>query len=148
MWLDLQTNKDVFQVGIFVKDVEETARKLEQLLGIGPFRIFEPEYKDLTYRGKPGKFKMKIGLAQAGSILIELAQPIDGETIFDDFAKRKSYGIHHLGIRTVDMEESIKEMESKGFKVIQSGNRPGSKWAFLDTEGQTGLIFELIEWKE
>jgi hypothetical protein len=42
----------VVQIGIIVKDVEETAKKLENLIGIGPFRIFEPEYKDLTYKGK------------------------------------------------------------------------------------------------
>ncbi|MGA3406550.1 MAG: hypothetical protein ABSD49_12530 [Candidatus Bathyarchaeia archaeon] len=57
---------EVIQVGIFVKDVNETAKKLEELLGIGPFEIFEPDYKDLTYRGKPGKFGVKIGLAKAG----------------------------------------------------------------------------------
>ena len=128
--------------------MEETAKKLEQLLGIGPFRIFEPEYKDLTYKGKPGNFKLKIGLAKAGSTLIELTQPVCGETIYDDFARRKGYGIHHLGIRTDNLEESVKEMESKGFKVIQSGSRPGAKWVYLDTEEQTGLIFELIEWKD
>lgn len=140
--------KEVFQVGILVKDVEHTAEKLEQLLGIGPFRVFEPEYRNLSYRGKRGRFKVRIGLAKAGPILIELAQPISRETIYDEFAKRKEYGLHHLGIRTDNMQESVKEMENKGFRVIQSGNRPGSKWAFLDTEEKIGLIFELIEWKE
>ena len=51
---------------LFLKDVNETAKKLEELLGIGPFEIFEPNYKNLTYRGKPGKFGVKIGLAKAG----------------------------------------------------------------------------------
>jgi catechol 2,3-dioxygenase-like lactoylglutathione lyase family enzyme len=135
---------EVIQVGIFVKDVNETAKKLEELLGIGPFEIFEPDYKDLTYRGKPGKFGVKIGLAKAGPIQIELTTPVHGETIF---SRRKRYGIHHLGIRTDNMERSIEEMKKKGFKVIQSGRRPGTKWAYLDTEKKTGLIFELIERK-
>jgi hypothetical protein len=38
-------------------------------------------------------------------------------------------------------------MEKKGIRVIQSGNRPGVKWAFLDTEDKTGIVFELIEKK-
>ena len=134
----------VIQVGIFVRDVDKTAKKLEELLGIGPFRIFEPNYKDLTYRGKPGKFKVKIGLAQAGPIQIELTTPVRGKTIF---GRRKHYGIHHLGIRTDNMEKSVNEMKKKGFRVIQSGRRPGTKWAYLDTEKKTGLIFELIERK-
>lgn len=139
---------EIVQVGILVKDVEETARKLEQLIGIGPFEIFEPDYRDLTVHGKAGKFKMRIGLAMAGPIQVELMQPLYGETIYDDFAHRKGYGLHHLAIRADNMEQSIKQMEARGFKVIQSGNRPGVKWAYLDTEGQTGIIFELIEKKQ
>jgi hypothetical protein len=136
------------QVGILVKDVEETARKLEKLIGIGPFQILEPEYRDLTLHGRPGKFKIRIALAKAGPIQIELMQPLSGETIYDEYARRKGYGLHHLAIRTENMEQSVADMEARGFKVIQSGNRPGTKWAYLDTEGQTSIIFELVEKKE
>jgi hypothetical protein len=139
--------KEVVQVGIIVEDVEKTARKLEELIGIGPFEILEPDYRDLTFRGKVGKFKMKLALAKAGPVQIELMQPLQGETIYEDFVKRKGYGLHHLGIKTEDMEQTVKEMKSKGFEVIQSGNRPGVKWAYLSTEQQVGLIFELIEKK-
>ena len=138
----------IIQVGILVKDVEESARKLEKLIGIGPFQILEPEYRDLTFHGKPARFKIRIALAKAGQIQVELMQPLFGETIYDEYAKRKGYGLHHLAIRTENMEQSIKDMSSKGFHVIQSGNRPGVKWAYLDTEKETGLIFELVEKKE
>ena len=137
--------KEIIQVGILVKDVAETAKRLEKLIGIGPFEILEPEYRDLTYRGKTGKFKIRIALAKAGPIQIELMQPLYGETIYDEFAQRKGYGLHHLGIKTDNMEQSVKEMQEKGFQVIQSGNRPGVKWAYLSTEDQTDVIFELLE---
>lgn len=139
--------KEVVQVGIIVKDVEETARKLEDLIGIGPFEILEPDYRDLTFQGKTGTFKMKLALCKAGPVQIELMQRLHGDTIFEEFVERKGYGLHHLGIKTEDMESSVNEMESKGFKVIQSGNRPGVKWAYLSTEKQLDLIFELIEKK-
>jgi hypothetical protein len=38
--------KEIVQVGILVKDVEDAARKLEKLIGIGPFEIVEPDYRD------------------------------------------------------------------------------------------------------
>jgi methylmalonyl-CoA/ethylmalonyl-CoA epimerase len=140
--------KEIIQVGILVKDVAEAGKKLEKLIGVGPFEILEPEYRDLTYRGKTGKFKIRIALAKAGPIQIELMQPLYGETIYDEFAQRKGYGLHHLGIKTDNMERSVKEMEDRGFRVIQSGNRPGVKWAYLSTEEQTGVIFELLEKKQ
>jgi len=139
---------EIIQVGILVKDAAEAAKKLEKLIGVGPFEILEPEYRDLTYRGKTGKFKIRIALAKAGPIQIELMQPLYGETIYDEFAQRKGYGLHHLGIKTDNMERSVKEMEDRGFRVIQSGNRPGVKWAYLSTEEQTGVIFELLEKKQ
>ena len=119
--------KEIIQVGILVRDVSEAAKNLEKLIGIGPFEILEPDYRDLTYRGKSGKFKMRIALARAGSIQIELMQPMYGETIYDEFAQRRGYGLHHLGIKTDNMEQSVKEMQEKGFQVIQNGNRPGVK---------------------
>jgi hypothetical protein len=33
------TGKEIMQVGILVKDVEDAARKLEELIGIGPLRF-------------------------------------------------------------------------------------------------------------
>ncbi|MGA2240337.1 MAG: VOC family protein [Candidatus Bathyarchaeia archaeon] len=139
--------KEIVQVGIIVRNVREAAEKLEKLIGIGPFEIRDPEYRDLTFHGKVGRFKMRIGLANAGCIQVELMQPLSGETIHQEFAERRGYGLHHLGIRTDNMEESVKEMEAKGFRVIQSGNRPGIKWAYLSTEEQTGVVFELLEKK-
>jgi methylmalonyl-CoA/ethylmalonyl-CoA epimerase len=149
--LHLQTSSksvEIIQVGILVRDVEEAAKKLEKLIGIGPFQILEPEYRDLTLHGRPARFKIRIALAKAGPIQIELMQPLSGETIYDEYARRKGYGLHHLAIRAENMDESITEMKARGFKVIQSGNRPGTKWAYLDTEEQTGIIFELVEKKE
>jgi hypothetical protein len=139
--------KEIVQVGIVVRNVREAAEELEKLIGIGPFEILDPEYRDLTFHGKVGRFKMRMGLARAGSIQVELMQPLSGETIYQEFAERRGYGLHHLGIRTDNMEESVKEMEAKGFRVIQSGNRPGVKWAYLSTEEQTGVVFELLEKK-
>lgn len=140
--------KEISHVGILVDDIEKAARGLEKLIGIGPFRIFEPEYRDTTYQGKPAKFRVKIALAKAGAIDVELMQRVQGETIYDDAIRRKGYGIHHIGIRTGNIEQTQKEMEEKGFRVVQSGNRPGVKWAYLDTEPKTGVIVELHEKKE
>lgn len=119
--------REVIQVGILVKDVEESESKLERLIGIGPFEILEPEYRDSTFRRKPGRLRITVRLARADPIQIELTQPLDGETIYQEYANRKGCGLHHLAISTDNMERSIKEVGGRGFKVIQSGNRPGVK---------------------
>jgi hypothetical protein len=43
------------------------------------------------------------------------------------------------------MDESVRKFAEKGIRVTQSGNRPGTEWAYLDTKDETGIVFELIE---
>jgi len=140
----LQESREVVQIGILVKSVDETAKKLQDL-GIGPFEIFEPSFRDKTLYGKPEDFKTKLGLAKSGGIQIELMEIVSGNTIYHDFLKRKGYGLHHIAIGTSNMDESLKDMRKEGFTVSQSGNRPGVKFAYLDTEEQLGIILELVE---
>ncbi len=137
--------KEIFQVGILVRDVEEASKKFEKLMGIGPFEIFEPAYRQMTIHGREGKFKIRLGLAKAGSIQVELIQPLYGETIYEKFIQQRGYGLHHLAVRTDNIEQSVKEMKEKGFKIAQSGNRPGVKWAYFDTEDEMNVVFEFIE---
>ena len=74
----------------------------------------EPEYRDLTYRGNAGRYKIRVALAKAGPVQIELMQPLYGETIYGEFAQRKAYGLPHLGIGTDNMERGVKEMQGEG----------------------------------
>jgi catechol 2,3-dioxygenase-like lactoylglutathione lyase family enzyme len=137
--------KPVVQVGILVKDVKETAKKFEEILGIGPFEILESPFRDKMLYGEPEDFKIIVGLAKSGGIQVELMEIISGNTIYHEQLKKKGYGLHHIAIGTSDMEETQQEMKKKGFAVTQSGNRRGVKFAYLNTEDELGVIVEIIE---
>jgi len=137
--------REIVNVGMVVSDVEKTARKLEKLIGIGPFKIFEPEFRDVTFRGKPATLKIRGAIGRAGPIEIHLIQVLSGENIFQEFVRRKGYGVHHLAIRTDSLERTRTDMEAKGFKVIQSGKRPGAEWLYFDTEEQMDIVFEYVK---
>ncbi len=133
------------QIGIITKDVEETAKKLEEFFGIGPFRIIEPKYENKMYRGKPEDFKLKIGLAEIGPIQIELMQPLGGKSIYQEFIEKRGYGLHHIALEVDDMKEKVEEFEKMGLSVIQSGEREVVSFAYLDTEDTIDVTFELLE---
>lgn len=139
---------EIFHVGMVVKDVEKTAKTLEKMIGIGPFKIFEPEFRDVTFHGRPGILKIRGAIARAGPIEIHLMQSLSGENVFDEFVQRKGYGVHHLAIRTDSLDRTRTEMEAKGFKVIQSGKRPGVQWLYFDTEEQMDVVFEYVKSEE
>ena len=135
----------VSQIGVVVKEMHPSMEFYSEVWNLGPFKIFEPEYTDQTYRGKPGNFKMRIALAPLGPVQFELIEPLEGDTIYDEFLEKKGGGLHHLGFDVDRIEDRIAAMQKMGIEVLQGGKRPGVAFAYMDTEPLTGIIIEFIE---
>jgi hypothetical protein len=97
----------------------------------------------MKLRGEPKEYRMKIAFAKMGAIQLELIQPLS-ESIYTEFLNEKGEGIHHIGCYVDDLDTAVAIVEKQGINVIQSGKRPGGGYAYLDTEGTMGAIFELI----
>ena len=138
--------KEINQVCVVVKDLQKSMEYYWSTFGIGPFTIYtyEPPYvTDMKIRGKPKDYKMKIAFAKMGAIQLELIQPLS-ESIYTEFLNEKGEGIHHIGCYVDNLDEAVAIMEKQGISVLQSGNRPGGGYAYMDTEKTLGVIFELI----
>jgi len=129
------------------RDIEKTIEAYTRLFQCGPFEIVEREYtgSTSTYRGKPGGFKYRVAYAQFGAIQLEFIQPLEGRTVYEEFLKTRGEGIHHFGIMIDRMEEKLAAMKRVGIEVLQSGQRPGRKYAYMDTEPSIGIMIELRE---
>ncbi len=136
---------EVNQIGIVVKDVERAIRNYSDIFGILFPTVVVREYFNMTYRGKPGNFRIKAALGMLGQLQIELIEVLEGETIYGEFLKEKGEGLHHLGFIVKNMEDRIRALESLGIGILQSGERVGSRFAHMDTERIIGVIFEFIE---
>ena len=139
--------KEINQVCVVVKDLQKSMEYYWSTFGIGPFTIYtyEPPFvTDMKLRGESKDYKMKIAFAKMGAIQLELIQPLS-ESIYTEFLNEKGEGIHHIGCYVDDLDEAVAIVEKQGIKVTQSGRRPGSGYAYLDTEETMGAIFELIQ---
>lgn len=105
--------------------------------------------KKMSYYGTPANYKMRIALSYFGSMRIELIEAIDGDSIYNDFIQSHGYGIQHLGLLVDDMQAAISVTEEAGYSIIQDGSGFGlmgdGHYAYLDTEDEFGVTFELIE---
>ena len=135
------------QIGLVVRDIQKTIEAYTELFQWGPFEIVEREYTESTstYHGKPGNSKYRVAYAQLGPIQLELIQPLEGRTIYDEFIETRGEGLHHFGVLIDRIEERIAAMKQMGIEVLQSGERPGRKYAYMDTEPPTGIMIELRE---
>ena len=141
-----------FQVGFLVEDLEACIHSYNERFGISGWQIYTygPAILNrMIYRGKDTIYSNRIGLNYIGVTRIELIQPLEGYTIFNEFIKKHGYGQHHLGIYVDNIKAAITEAETAGFNVIMEGGGHGLDgdgfYAYLDTEETLGTTYELIE---
>src|SRR5216684_3468106 len=136
----------VNQIALVVRDLDAAMRRYWELLGIGPWRVYTygpPLVHDMTYRGRAQDYRMRLALAQVGEIMLELIQPLSGESIYVEHLERKGEGLHHLGVFVPSFDEAVAEVQRRGYAILQSGRGYG-RWgdggyAYLDTEGDLGV---------
>lgn len=148
--------KEIFcnpiQVGVLVKDLEGYLQKLNDVFGMGPFRIAEypPENEILVreYHGRNGNFKAKFCFYDLGNIELELIQPLEGESIWEDFLREHGPGIHHLKFLVPEHEQVREYLNEKGYDIYQQGGAVGPNkgrcWAFYPTYGDIGFDVEIM----
>ncbi|MGH3086715.1 MAG: VOC family protein [Rubrobacteraceae bacterium] len=147
--------KTVDQVAVVVRDLDESMRRYTEEFGIGPWSVytFSPDWiQGMTFRGRDQNYTMKLALADAGGMMYELIEPVEGPNSYQEFLDASGEGLHHLGYFVEDIDEAIKEMEGKGYPLLQSGRDfgvgGGGAYAYFETEGALGCIIEAIEMPE
>jgi len=141
----------IAQVAILVPDLMKAVKHYHEDFGISPWHIYtygKPLVSQMTYRGEPAEYKMRIGLSYFGPMRIELIQPISGKTIYDEFIQEHGYGVHHFGLLVEDMDSALDLAEKAGYEMIMDGSGFGldgdGHYAYLDTEDALGVTLELI----
>jgi hypothetical protein len=144
--------KDVAQICIIVPDLEEAVENFWQVFGVGPWHFYtygKPLVEHMTRRGEPTEYRMRVALSYIGSMRVELIEPLEGDTVYQEFVDEHGYGVHHLGVLTEDMAESLRRAEEAGLEMTQDGAGFGpdgdGHYAYLDTEDLIGTTIELIE---
>ena len=127
-------------IGIAVKDLQESIKYYENVLGFKCYSIEEvPEQK------------VKTAFFMVGQTKIELLESTDPEGPIGKFIEKKGEGIHHLAFATKDLEGALQEVETKGVQLIDKTPRKGAEGlsiAFLHPKSTSGVLTELCEDKK
>ncbi len=135
---------------LVVKDMDKAIKYFEAL-GVGPFPPFlggsGMPFSGKTVRGKPTDYDMDCRLARGdmGGVGIELIQPLKGRSVYTEFLEKKGEGLHHLAFMVEDIAAEISDMEKRGFKVVQTGAMPNTRWVYLEADGFSGMMIELCQ---
>ena len=142
----------VAQIALVVKDLDAAVRTWYDDFGIGPWKFYTYGTglcTGMTRHGEPTRYRMRLALANAGPMRIELIEPREGYTVYSDFVREHCYGVHHLGLLSEDIESDIAAAGKRGFPMTMDGSGFGpdgdGRYAYLDTEAALGTTLELID---
>lgn len=136
--------KGFIQINIIVKDIEHSAAKWAELLGIEVPKIRINHLvggENYTYRGQPITCDLKVCDIEMPGFVIELHQPIGGDSSFQEFFDKHGNGVHHLGFEVGDRRDAvIEELKQAGYDTNRTlGIYPGSSWTIIDSEDDLGV---------
>jgi methylmalonyl-CoA/ethylmalonyl-CoA epimerase len=137
----------ITQIGFVVRDIEKSATEFAEFFGVkkpgisitGPVEETHGEYN-----GKPLEGKAKLAFFRFKNITIELIEPVDGPSTWQEFLDVHGEGVHHLGINVRDSKGKIEALKGKSVPLVQHGDFKGGDYAYLDATGPLKIIIELL----
>lgn len=127
-------------IGIAVKSIEEQLPYYEGILGLKCYNIETVEDQ-----------KVKTAFFMVGQTKIELLEPTSEESTIAKFIEKRGEGIHHIAYAAKNISETLKEVESKGVRLIDREPRGGAEGlsiAFLHPKSTGSVLTELCEHPE
>ena len=124
-------------IGIAVKNLDESIKYYEQVLGLECYNI--EDVKDQ---------KVKTAFFQVRDTKIELLESTDPEGPIGKFIEKKGEGIHHMAFAVQNIKEKLKKAEENGIRLIDKQPRKGAEGldiAFLHPKSTFGVLTELCE---
>ena len=124
-------------IGIAVKNLEESIKYYEEVLGLKCYNI--EEVKDQ---------KVKTAFLKVGEVKIELLESTDPEGPIGKYIDKRGEGIHHIAFAVENIEDKLKYAEEKGIRLIDTTPRKGAERleiGFLHPKSTYGVLTELCE---
>ena len=114
-----------------VRDLESTAQRLSDALGIGPWHVWTITPAESKVHGQPTPCSFRIALTAVGGGNFELVSPHGGRSGFEEWLTEHGEGFHH----TCLMYSSLEDLRAAKAELLRQGRE-------LIQEGGSGDVFD------
>ncbi|SMO73729.1 methylmalonyl-CoA epimerase [Solitalea koreensis] len=124
-------------LGIAVKDLNNSSKLFEQLLG-------KPSYKTETVESE----RVTTEFFEIGESKVELLVADNDDSPIAKFIDKKGEGIHHIAFEVESIEKEIERLKSEGFQFINEQPKRGADnkmICFLHPKSSNGVLIELCQ---
>lgn len=126
--------RSVDHIAIATTNLEESLAFFRDALGVTCDHI-----EDIPERG------IRVAMLPIGDTRIELVMPLRDDSEVSAFLAKRGGGIHHIALKTDDVDADVKELEHKGVRIAQQPG-PGAhecRVAFVHPKATGGVLLEL-----
>jgi methylmalonyl-CoA/ethylmalonyl-CoA epimerase len=124
-------------LGVVVRDLEKA---YEQYKAVG---LGNDSPKRIKMEGKKASL---IGmLFNIGPVMIEMWQPVRGETIQQDFLDKAGDGVNHICFSVDDIEKERTRLTEQGIRIVFSSKTEFGDISYFDTRNFCNLALELVQ---
>ena len=139
----------VCQIGLLVHDIEKTSKDWAEFLGIAVPEIIitgTMEEAQTKFMGEPSKARSKLAFFPVGpNVTVELIEPDKEPSTWRNDLDKNGEGFHHIAFVVKGMKEKIEICGKQGFKLLQTGEYTGGRYAYIDANDKLKLVLELLE---
>ena len=138
----------ITQVGLVVRDIEAKARAWAEVLGLPVPEIMITDTYDRAqteYKGNPSHARAKLAFFNLGQVDLELIEPVGEPSTWQDQLDEHGDSLHHIAFEIKGMPDKVAYLEAKGLPLVQRGEYPGGRYAYVNGNVQLGTILELLE---
>lgn len=134
------------QASWVVKDLEEAILRWATVSQVGPFFVnSDVQVEQARYRGQPAEFSVRLALAQAGPMQIELIEQLDDTpSVYRDSVPMGHEGFHHMAAFVDDVDAEIARYGAAGAELVYDGYFGDVRLGYVDTRSQLGFMTELF----
>lgn len=137
-------NRRVNQIAVLVPDLEAAMDAYIANMQLR-FKVFEADERTSTFSGSSEQFRIRIAVALAGLLSIELIQPVAGTTLYSQHLESRGPGLHHMGVYVDDLAKAKKSLTRQRYELILEGQINGlGKFAYFDVP-EMHCILEVLQ---
>jgi catechol 2,3-dioxygenase-like lactoylglutathione lyase family enzyme len=141
-------SRHMAQVGIIVKDIEQSVAIYSQIFGVEkPPIIITDDYEKAhtTYNGQASGAKAKLAFFDMGQVQIELIEPIGEPSTWKAHLDSRGESVHHIAFIVPDTDKALTFLTRQGMTVEQQGDYTGGRYTYINSVPQLGVALELLE---
>ena len=129
--------KKIEHIGIAVRNLKDSNKLYESLLGSPPYKMEEVESEGV-----------RTSFFMIGESKIELLEATHTTSTISKFIDKRGEGMHHIAFEVDDIKSEILRLKKEGFIVLDETPKKGAdnKWvAFLHPKSTNGVLIELCQ---